>query len=74
MAQRAARNPRSATVAYDAVADATHVLLPWEDGAAAIDVKGGVAHVVAKVSLADAYACARVVSADQPAWLDRGLK
>ena len=74
LAQRAARNPRSATVAYDAVADATHVLLPWEDSAAAIDVKGGVAHVVAKVSLADAYACARVISADQPAWLDRGLE
>lgn len=74
LAQRVARNPRSATVAYDAVADATHVLLPWEDGAAAIDVRGGVAHVMAKVSLVDAYACARVVSADQPAWLDRGLE
>lgn len=74
LAQRVARSPRSATVAYDAVADTTHVLLPWEDSAAAIDVKGGVAHVVAKVSLADAYACARVISADQPAWLTRGLE
>lgn len=74
LAQRLARSPRSMTVAYDPVADETRVLLPGTNEAQVIDVAEGVAHVTGRVSLADAYACARVVSADQPSWLLAGLK
>ena len=62
------------TVAYDAVADATHVLVPGQGDALALDVRDSIATVAGHLSPADAYACARVVSADQPAWLAAGLE
>lgn len=74
VAQRLVRSPRSMTVAYDAVADVTHVLVPGQGDALALDVRDGIATVAGHLSLADAYACARVVSADQPAWLVTGLE
>ena len=57
------RSPRTATQAYDAVNDAVYVLVPVNGQAYALG------H--GPVSKADARVCARVVSADQPAWLDK---
>lgn len=57
------RSPRAATQAYDAVNDAVFVLVPVGDQAYALD-HGPVSKAFARV-------CARVVSADQPAWLDK---
>ena len=57
------RSPRTATQAYDAVNDAVYVLVPFNGQAYALG------H--GPVSKADARVCARVVSADQPAWLDK---
>lgn len=57
------RSPRAATQAYDAVNDAVYVLVPVDGQAYALG------H--GPVSKAAARACARVVSADQPAWLDK---
>lgn len=57
------RSPRAATQAYDAVNDAVYVLAPVNGQAYALG------H--GPVSKADARVCARVVSADQPAWLDK---
>ena len=57
------RSPRAATQAYDAVNDAVYVLVPVDGQAYALG------H--GPVSKADARVCARVVSADQPAWLDK---
>ena len=58
-----ARSPRAATQAYDAVNDAVFVLVPVGDQAYALG------H--GPVSKASARVCARVVSADQPAWLSK---
>jgi len=57
------RSPRAATQAYDAVNDAVYTLVPVDGQAYALG------H--GPVSKADARVCARVVSADQPAWLDK---
>lgn len=57
------RSPRAATQAYDAVNEAVYVLVPVDGQAYALG------H--GPVSKADARVCARVVSADQPAWLDK---
>ena len=69
-AQLLQRNPRVATCAYDAVADAVYALVPAGDKAlpfAADDNGKPVARAVA--SIADARACARVVSSELPSWL-----
>ena len=57
------RSPRAATQAYDAVNDAVYVLVPVD----------GQVHALGHgpLSKAAARVCARVVSADQPAWLDK---
>lgn len=57
------RSPRAATQAYDAVNDAVYVLVPVGEQAYALG------H--GPVSKASARVCARVVSADQPAWLSK---
>ncbi|WP_418825772.1 DUF3825 domain-containing protein [Paratractidigestivibacter sp.] len=57
------RSPRAATQAYDAVNDAVYVLAPVDGQAYALG------H--GPVNKADARVCARVVSADQPVWLDK---
>ena len=57
------RSPRAATQAYDAVSDAVYVLVPVGEQAYALG-HGPVSKAFARV-------CARVVSADQPAWLDK---
>ena len=68
--QRAARNPRFGTLAYDAVEDRVVALLPVEGGVAALAPgESNEPQVVAVVDAADAYICARVASSDQPAWL-----
>lgn len=68
--QRAARNPRYGTLAYDAVEDRVVALLPVEGGVAALAPnEENEPQVVAVVDAADAYVCARVVSSDQPVWL-----
>ena len=58
-----ARSPRAATQAYDAVNDAVYVLVPVGEQAFALG-HGPVSKAAARV-------CARVVSADQPAWLGK---
>lgn len=73
LAQRLARNPRTMTLAYDAVADEVRVLLPGKSDALVVDLSGNAAQVTGHVSLEDAYSCARVVSSDQPDWLAAGL-
>lgn len=73
LAQRLARNPRTMTLAYDAVADEVRVLLPGKSDALVVDLSGNAAQVTGYVSLEDAYSCARVVSSDQPGWLAAGL-
>lgn len=73
LAQRLARNPRTMTLAYDAVADEVRVLLPGKSDALVVDLSGNTAQVTGHVSLEDAYSCARVVSSDQPGWLTAGL-
>lgn len=73
LAQRLARNPRTMTLAYDAVADEVRVLLPGKNDALVVDLSGNAAQVTGHVSLEDAYSCARVVSSDQPDWLAAGL-
>lgn len=73
LAQRLARNPRTMTLAYDAVADEVRVLLPGKNDALVVDLSGNAAQVTGHVSLEDAYSCARVVSSDQPGWLAAGL-
>lgn len=73
LAQRLARNPRTMTLAYDAVADEVRVLLPGKSDALVVDLSGNAAQVTGRVSLEDAYSCARVVSSDQPGWLAAGL-
>ena len=73
LAQRLARNPRTMTLAYDAVANEVRVLLPGKSDALVVDLSGNAAQVTGHVSLEDAYSCARVVSSDQPGWLTAGL-
>ena len=73
LAQRLTRNPRTMTLAYDAVADEVRVLLPGKSDALVVDLSGNAAQVTGHVSLEDAYSCARVVSSDQPGWLAAGL-
>lgn len=73
LAQRLARNPRTMTLAYDAVANEVRVLLPGKNDALVVDLSGNAAQVTGHVSLEDAYSCARVVSSDQPGWLAAGL-
>ena len=73
LAQRLARNPRTMTLAYDAVADEVRVLLPGKSDALVVDLSSNAAQVTGHVSLEDAYSCARVVSSDQPGWLAAGL-
>lgn len=73
LAQRLARNPRTLTLAYDAVANEVRVLLPGKSDALVVDLSGNAAQVTGHVSLEDAYSCARVVSSDQPGWLTAGL-
>ena len=73
LAQRLARNPRTMTLAYDAVADEVRVLLPGKNDALVVDLADNTAQVTGHVSLEDAYSCARVVSSDQPGWLATGL-
>ena len=73
LAQRLARNPRTMTLAYDAVANEVRVLLPGKNDALVVDLSGNAAQVTGHVSLEDAYSCARVVSSDQPGWLTAGL-
>lgn len=58
-----AHSPRAATQAYDAVNDAVYVLVPVGEQAFALG-HGPVSKAAARV-------CARVVSADQPAWLGK---
>lgn len=73
LAQRLARNPRTMTLAYDAVANEVRVLLPGKNDALVVDLSGNAAQVTGHASLEDAYSCARVVSSDQPGWLAAGL-
>ena len=73
LAQRLARNPRTMTLAYDAVADEVRVLLPGKSDALVVDLADNTAQVTGHISLEDAYSCARVVSSDQPGWLIEGL-
>lgn len=73
LAQRLARNPRTMTLAYDAVANEVRVLLPGKSDALVVDLSGNAAQVTEHVSLEDAYSCARVVSSDQPGWLAASL-
>lgn len=73
LAQRLARNPRTMTLAYDAVADEVRVLLPGKSDALVVDLADNAAQVTGHISLEDAYSCARVVSSDQPDWLIAGL-
>lgn len=73
LAQRLARNPRTMTLAYDAVANEVRVLLPGKNDALVVDLSGNAAQVTGHVSLEDAYSCARAVSSDQPGWLAAGL-
>lgn len=63
------RNPRIATSAYDPVSDRVRLLVPDGGEALALAVAERGYEPVARLSLADAYVCARVVSAEQPAWL-----
>jgi hypothetical protein len=68
------RSPRTATCAYDAIADDVRLLVPADDGRAlALAATPSGYEVAATLELADAYACARVVSAEQPSWLTAGL-
>ena len=69
------RNPRYATLAYDAVNDRVVGLLPVDGEVCAI-VAGanGEAQVVATAEARDAYICARVVSSEQPSWLVKMAK
>ena len=73
LAQRLARNPRTMTLAYDAVANEVRVLLPGKNDALVVDLADNTAQVTGHISLEDAYSCARVVSSDQPGWLAAGL-
>ena len=63
------RNPRLATPAYDPIANEVRLLVPDEGRALALAVTPAGYEVAATLELADAYACARVVSSELPGWL-----
>ena len=67
------RNPRLATAAYDPVSNAVRLLVPDGDSALALAVTPEGYERLASLPLQSAYACARVVSSEQPAWLAAGL-
>ena len=67
------RNPRLATAAYDPVSNAVRLLVPDEDSALALAVTSEGYERLTSLPLQSAYACARVVSSEQPAWLAAGL-
>ncbi len=74
--QKAARNPRHATLAYDALGDRVVKLVPASAApgakvAALLPDEANNPQVVALLDPADAYVCARVASSDQPEWLRR---
>lgn len=66
------RSPRAATYAYDVLANETVLLLPDGNEALALRAVGNDYEVIGRVDRGSAYVCARVVSADQPAWLVQG--
>ncbi len=73
--QQAVRNPRHATLAYDAVNDRVVGLLPVDGEVCAIVAgENGEAQAVATADALDAYICARVVSSEQPSWLVKMAK
>lgn len=67
------RNPRVATAAYDPIADEVRLLVPSDGCALALRVTADGYEPAATLELADAYACARVLSSDQPAWLREAI-
>ena len=68
--QHAIRNPRFATLAYDAVNDRVVGLLPIDGKVCAVIAdENGKPQVIAMPEAKDAYICARVVSSEQPSWL-----
>lgn len=67
------RCPRAAAPAYDPVSDRTVLLVPDGGSALALLPTGSGYERVATLSLSDGYACARVVSAELPAWLSACL-
>ena len=67
------RNPRLATAAYDPISNAVRLLVPDEDSALALAVTPEGYERLTSLPLQSAYACARVVSSEQPAWLAAGL-
>ena len=73
--QAAVRCPRLATTAYDPIDDRVVLLVPEAsgDGALALVAADGRYEAVQRLSLDDAYACARAVSGQQPSWLARAL-
>ncbi len=79
--QKAARNPRHATLAYDAVNDRVVRLLPFSADAkdagkvvALLPDEADNPQVVTTLDARDAYVCARVVSSGQPAWLSKAAR
>ena len=71
--EAALRNPRLATPAYDPLSNEVRLLLPNGRHALALGVTDTGYELVAELTRADAYACARVVSSEQPRWLARGI-
>ena len=68
------RNPRLATPAYDPVANEVRLLVPHDGRALALAATESGYEAVATLELADAYACARVISSDLPAWLATAVR
>ncbi|MBM6775168.1 DUF3825 domain-containing protein [Olsenella profusa] len=68
-ARAASRSPRLSTAAYDPLSNEVYLLVPDDGSALALAVTPRGYEAVASLPLSDAYACARVVSSDQPAWL-----
>lgn len=68
-AEEVRRNPRVATPAYDPIHNEVLLLVPDNGRALALAPGDSGYEEVATLELADAYACARVVSSEQPAWL-----
>lgn len=69
-----ARNPRLATAAYDPLSDEARLLVPEDGRALALAPTEQGYEPVATLELEDAYVCARVISADQPAWLAKAAR
>jgi hypothetical protein len=73
--QQAVRNPRFATLAYDAVNDRVVGLLPVNGKVCAVIAdENGKPQVIATPDAKDAYICARVVSCEQPSWLVKAAR